>query len=218
MGKTEFKGKILYSRPNTFQTLQCLIVAKYSNVTLDFVPVTNTSSIKDRYIIGTTLPVLTDESVTLSGLNAVSWYLNEEKTKNLSKIEISEILCWLTFSNVEVAPLVSNWVLPILGSEFKLHNVKEVMKASKKEITSILSSLNGTMLHKTFLVGERISLADISLFCAVLPLYQFVLDPQLKKPYVNFNRWFNTVLHQPYVNSIVGKIQVCEKEPEYIEK
>merc|ERR1712027_113034 len=49
----------------------------------------------------------------------------------------------------------------------------------------------------TFLVGERISLADIAVCCTLLSLYKQVMDPSFRGAYQNVNRWFTTVVNQP---------------------
>lgn len=48
------------------------------------------------------------------------------------------------------------------------------MEASKKELLRLLGVLNEYLLTRTYLVGERISLADVALVFDLLPAYQFV--------------------------------------------
>jgi elongation factor 1-gamma len=61
-------------------------------------------------------------------------------------------------------------------------------------------------------VGERITLADIVVFCSLLQLYQYVLDPAFRQPFGNVNRWFNTILNQQQVKAVVTNFKFCEKE------
>ena len=43
---------------------------------------------------------------------------------------------------------------------------------AKEDVKKALGSLNTHLLTRTFLVGERVSLADISVCCTLLHLYQ----------------------------------------------
>lgn len=52
----------------------------------------------------------------------------------------------------------------------KLQNTER----AKEEIKRVLEILNNHLATRTFLVGERISLADISVACNLLQLYQYV--------------------------------------------
>ena len=64
--------------------------------------------------------------------------------------------------------------------------------------------LNNYLLTRTYLVGERVTLADISVGVALLPLYQYVLDKSLCSNYVNLTRYFNTLINQKEFSSVLG--------------
>merc|ERR1712066_649824 len=70
---------------------------------------------------------------------------------------------------------------------------------------------NDHLLTRTFLVGERISLADIVVCCTLLSVYKQVLDPAFRKPFVNVNRWFLTVVNQPNVKAVIGDFPYAPK-------
>ena len=80
---------------------------------------------------------------------------------------------WISFADVEVLPSASTWVFHNLGV-LKNANVDK----AKEDLTAALKTLNEFLLHSTFLVGERVTLADICLCCTLLMPYKFVLDPQ----------------------------------------
>ncbi len=67
------------------------------------------------------------------------------------------------------------------------------------------------MLTKTFLVGERVTLADIAVCCNLLLLYKQVLDPKTREAYGNVNRWFMTCINQPQFKKVLGEVKLCEK-------
>merc|ERR1712176_1206717 len=74
---------------------------------------------------------------------------------------------------------------------------------------------NDHLLTRTFLVGVRLSLADIAVACTMLSLYTQVLDPEFRKPFVNVTRWFNTVVNQPNAKAVVGQVNLCTKMAEF---
>lgn len=69
------------------------------------------------------------------------------------------------------------------------------------------------MTH-TYLVGERITLADICVACTLHPLYTQVLDPNFRKSFVNLNRWFLTLINQTQFKAILGEVKLCDKVTE----
>ena len=39
-----------------------------------------------------------------------------------------------------------------------------------------------------------------------------------RKPYANVNRWFQTIVNQPGVKSVIGDVTLCEKEAQFDSK
>lgn len=74
-----------------------------------------------------------------------------------------------------------------------------------------LTVLNSHLLTRTYLVGERITLADIVVACNLLNPYKYVLDPDYRKPFVNVNRWFTTLINQPEFKAVLGEVQLCSQ-------
>merc|ERR1711872_1170242 len=92
---------------------------------------------------------------------------------------------------------------------------KSSTERAKEDIKAALNQLNTHLLTKTFLVGERISLADIAVCCTMINLFKLVLDPAFRKSYVNVTRWFTTVVNQPNVKAVVGSVALCTKMAEF---
>merc|ERR1712107_32385 len=86
---------------------------------------------------------------------------------------------------------------------------------AKEDIKGVMKALNDHLLAKTFLVGERISLADIAVCCTLLSLYKQVMDPSFRGAYQNVNRWFTTVVNQPNAKAVLGEVVLCSKEAQF---
>jgi len=71
--------------------------------------------------------------------------------------------------------------------------------------------LNNHLADRTFLVGERLSLADIVVATSLHRLYVKVLDAAFRKQFVNTNRWFTTVVNQPNFLAVAGQTTLANK-------
>lgn len=71
---------------------------------------------------------------------------------------------WIDFCNNEVEPARGIWIYPIQG--YIAYNEKAYAEA-KKEMTNALTVLNNHLLANTFLVGNAVTLADITIGTAL---------------------------------------------------
>merc|ERR1712112_489991 len=118
----------------------------------------------------------------------------------------------MSWADNEVLPASCTWVFPTMGiMQFNKSNTER----AKEDIKVALKYLNDHLLTKTFLVGERLSLADIAVASTMLNLYKHVLDPAFRKPFGNVNRWFTTVVNQPNVKGVIGAVTLAAKMAEF---
>ena len=75
-----------------------------------------------------------------------------------TKQDYASILKWMSLANSEVLPSLSSWFGPLIGRDsYNKKNVEESAKATNKAV----GVLEGHLLLNTYLVGERLTLADI---------------------------------------------------------
>jgi len=84
--------------------------------------------------------------------------------------------------------------------------------SAKKDIQKTLAVLNGHLATRTYLVGHKITLADIVVVTALVDLYKRVFSTEFRKPYANVNRWFTTCINQPQFAKVIGKVDFADKE------
>ena len=91
--------------------------------------------------------------------------------KNVGSLESSkaQTLQWIFYALNEVKPPVYSWVTEAKGYQ-----------RSKSESLTMLGRLNEHLLTRTYLVGERISCADISMATVLLPALQNMPDNRIK--------------------------------------
>ncbi|CAK9807202.1 Alanine--tRNA ligase, cytoplasmic [Anthophora plagiata] len=199
------KNKLVLSgNAGSIKCYRAQIIAKYGGKDIII------SQHKNSDIMSNSIKLEGDD-FELSDSNAIMLYLSNDQLKcSNDPFTFSEILQWLSYADNHILPAVFGWVVPCLSKNTP-NNMKTNIKTSKEEVLSSLKKLNNILLTKTYLVRERISLADIAVFTALLPLYEHILDPVCRKQYTNLNRWFFTVLNQPQVASVIKRFEVCEK-------
>merc|ERR1711931_387734 len=92
---------------------------------------------------------------------------------------------------------------------------KTSTERAKVEVQKAMEVLNKHLLTKTYLVGERITLADISVAYAMKMLFENVLDAGFRKPYGNVVRWYTTIMNQPQVVGVSGAPKLAEKMAQF---
>lgn len=133
-----------------------------------------------------------------------------EKTTLLGKTkqDYASILRWLSFANAEIIPRFGAWYRPLMGKD--TYNKKNVDDASKVALKNI-SVLEKHLTANTFLVGERITLADYFTAALLTRAFATVLDKKFRSDNPAVTRWYNTVVNQPAFKAVVP-------EPVFIEE
>lgn len=136
-----------------------------------------------------------------------------EKTTLLGrdKKEYATILKWLSYFNQEVVEPLAHWFRPLVGTA--PYNKKQVEEA-EATVNKVLTHLEQVLLSCTFLVGHRVTLADIFAGAVLARGYTFVLDKEYQQKYPNVFRYFQTVINQPIFEGILDK-KVCEERVKY---
>jgi len=145
--------------------------------------------------------------VRLCDANAIGWYLGGSLRGAKEDLQ-AQVLCWLQCADTRFRPVILAWVLPAISC---MQYEKKAFDQAEHETMHLLDILNDYLLTRTFLVGERISLADISLAFDLYLAYEHVIEPGTSTRYQNVTRWFMTIMHQPQVLSVIGQINLCEK-------
>ena len=128
----------------------------------------------------------------------------EEKTK---------VLQWANFGNAALLPALGEWFTPIVKGPFN----KKVVEDGKAATAALYAHLNQVLESKTFLVGERITYADIIVATVLQRGAQHVVDPAFFSQYPNVLRYFHTVLRQPQVVKVQGgEPTIIDKPKEYV--
>jgi len=144
--------------------------------------------------------------------NAIAHYVGSEQLRGTTPLDQALILEWINVADHEILPSSCTWVFPCLGiMQFN----KQATDRAKEDVKRILALLNTHLSTRTYLVGERITQADIAVACTMLNLYEHVLEPAFREPFINVNRWFTTLVNQQEFKKVLGDTKLCEKMAQF---
>ncbi|KAK6027832.1 elongation factor 1 gamma, hypothetical protein [Ostertagia ostertagi] len=198
------KGK-LYGNKDNFRTQKVLIAAKLGDAELQLAGEVPPA---DKFPLGVT-PAF-EGDVNLFGAESIAIHV-AGCASGCAK-NCAETVQWLQWAEGSLLPTVLGYVLPSISAA---HLDKKVVDMYKAELLAQLTHLDEILLSKTFLVGERLSLADVSVALDLLPAFQHVLDASIRKKFGNVTRWFQTVVHQPIVKDVLKEVHLCDKVSQF---
>merc|ERR1711981_488908 len=219
MGAVNMVAGTIYTYPDNFRAQKALIAAKYSGAQLtvakDFVfgETNKTPDFLKKFPLGKVPAFEGSDGTILTESNAIAYYVaNDELRGGSDAATRAQVVQWMCMADNEILPASCTWVFPTMGiMQFN----KNATDRAKEDIKAALKTLNDHLLTRTFLVGERVTLADIAVACTLLNLYKQVLDPNFRKPFLNVTRWFTTVINQPNAKEVIGAVTLCSKMAEF---
>lgn len=79
-----------------------------------------------------------------------------------------------------------------------------------------LTTLNTHLASRTFLVTERITIADLSLAAVIQSAVGIIYDAELRTSLPNVVRHMETVVNQPKLKEIYGETEYTEKAKQFV--
>jgi len=145
---------------------------------------------------------------------AVYFASQNEKTTLLGKTkeDYASILKWMSFSNSELIGALGAWFRPLLGRD--VYNKKNVDTAIAQTKT-VASVFEAHLLKNTFLVTEKLTLADIFATSVFARGFQYVLDAEFRAAYPNIVRWYELIRNQPLYSSVAGEVSYIQEAIKY---
>ena len=109
---------------------------------------------------------------------------------------------------MEVLPPLGGWFRPLIGLD--PYNKKNVEDSKVKALKAV-KVLDEHLLVHTFLVGERITLADLFTAGMIARGFQYFFDKQWREEQPNVTRWFETVYNQPIYSAVADKLEFIDQ-------
>merc|ERR1712001_233928 len=173
MGAASMVAGTLYTYPDNFRAQKALIAAKYSGaevtVAKDFVfGETNKSpEFLKKFPLGKVPAFEGSDGLLLTESNAIAYYVANDELRGGSEAAArAQVVQWMVMADNEILPAACTWVFPTMGiMQFN----KNATDRAKEDVKAALKT---HLLTRTFLVGERVTLADIAVACTMISLYK----------------------------------------------
>uniref|UniRef100_A0A8I3N445 Elongation factor 1-gamma n=1 Tax=Canis lupus familiaris TaxID=9615 RepID=A0A8I3N445_CANLF len=164
----------LYTYPENWRAFKALILAQYSGAQVRVLSVpphfhfgqTNCTPEFLRKFPASKVPAFEgDDGFCVFESNAIAYYVSNEELRGSTPEAAAQVVQWVSFADSDIVPPASTWVFPTLGI---MHHNKQATENAKEEVRRILGLLDTHLKTRTFLVGERVTLADITVVCTLL--------------------------------------------------
>ena len=161
----------------------------------------------------TTLPYLETSLGNISETNAILYYFASKYKKDLlgnNPFEQAKINQWIEFFSHELNECQKALIYPIFGwKEYNKENydkqntkLKDYIKIIEKEFEN----------NNNYLIGNRLTLADIVLFRYIRLFMMFLFpEPMRKKLLPNITKWFENLMKTEEVIKSYGRIILCKQ-------
>ncbi|CUS11206.1 unnamed protein product [Tuber aestivum] len=212
-------GKI-YTYPQNPRTTALLAVAKENGLEIEIVREEPAKGVSAEYLkvnlLGKVPTFQGDDGFVLSECIAIAVYLasQNEKTTLLGKTkqDYASILRWMSFANSEVLSNLGGWFRPLIGRDpYNKKNVDAAQAATLK----VVGVLEKHLLTRTFLVGERLTLADLFATSIIARGFQYVFGKEFRREYPCITRWYELVHNQPIYTAVAGKLEFIDEAVKY---
>ncbi|CAJ0577784.1 unnamed protein product, partial [Mesorhabditis spiculigera] len=188
----------LYGPADSFRTKKVLVAAKFAKKNVELIDDAPPAAVSP---LGLT-PAYSDGADHLFGADAIALHL-VAGVLGCPK-SCGAVLQWVQWGEANLLPNILGCVLPKVS---KAQFDEGVVAIYKQELLAQLTQLNEVLEKKTFLVGERVSLADISVALNLLPAFENFINQTLRKRFIHVTRWFNTIVNQPPAKEVLGDVK-----------
>jgi len=159
------------------------------------------------------VPVLQTPSGAIFESNAISRYVarlrRDTELTGASFFDSAQVDSWIDFCSHDLELPASIWFYPVLG--YMPYNEAATANA-KSQLARALTVLNNHLADNTYLVGNKVTLADITVVSALVYPFKFVCDAAYRGAFPHVNRWFETCVNQPQFAAVIGTVVLCTKE------
>ena len=159
-----------------------------------------------------TFPFLELNGGVLSESRAIENYLAMKHKPELlgeNDLEKAQVRQWSDFAIFEIGFCAKEIVYPIFG--WKPYCKESANKANDR-LKEFMKTLDAQVKDKEFVLGSKLTLADVTLFRELKYFFQLVFPKGLRdKVFPNVTKWFQKMAETEEVKKVYGKILLCNQ-------
>lgn len=159
------------------------------------------------------VPVLDTPSGSICGSNAIATYI--ASFTNLMGDDAftnAKVSSWLEVASNDIDLPAAIWVLPTFGL---LPSNAAATNKAKSDIKKVMANLEKN-LSTGFLVGDKVTLADIAVASSLVYVFRAVADTKYRAPFKKLAEWFTKITSMPEFVAVIGNEPLCEAEAQPI--
>ncbi|KAI8340541.1 hypothetical protein BC941DRAFT_417521 [Chlamydoabsidia padenii] len=207
--------------PNNSRVAKAQIAAAYNGLTFDVencdIAAVKTPEYLAKFPMGK-VPVFESEKVDLFESSAIAYYaaIQKEDTTLLGStaVEKALVMQFIFFAENEILGNIGGWIYPLLGY---FPYIKPNVDAATEKTKRAMDALNKVLVNKTYLVGESVTLADISVACALTNAYSLVFDKAFRDQYKNVTRYYTTLINKEHFKTYLPEAgKLCDVALKYV--
>jgi elongation factor 1-gamma len=207
----------LYTYPGNFRAFKILIAAEYNGIAIDVPAFEMMKDNKTPEFLAMSplgkVPVLKTPQGALFESNAIARYVarmrRDTELYGTTFFASAQVDSWIDFCTHELELAATMWLYPVIG--YMPFNPAATAKA-KEDVIVGLKTLEAALTTQTYLVGDKMSLADIVVASALVYPMKLLMDASFRAPFPNTMRWFNTCVNQPEFKAVIGEVVLCVTE------
>lgn len=206
----------LFVMPNGPRTTVLEVVAKANGLDLEVIDSFKKDSPNPEHLkahpLGKVPAFLGADGFALSEVIAIAIYLTSQNAKTTllgkDKQEYATIVKWLSFFNGDFISAIGQWYTPLAGmTPYNKKTVDDGIAATEK----VVGVFEEHFHHNTYLVGERITLADIFGASLITMGFKNFFDKKWRAAHPNTTRWYETIINQTIYSDVAEKIQFIDE-------
>ena len=159
-----------------------------------------------------TFPYLETSEGILSESRAIENYLSMKHKPELlgeNDLQKAQVRQWSDFAIFEIGFCAKEIIYPIFG--WKKYCKESADKANNK-LKEFMRCLDAQLKDKEFVMGDKLTLADVTLFRELKYFFQLVFPKGLRdKVFPNVTKWFTKMSETDEVKKAYGKIILCNQ-------
>ncbi|KXN66483.1 glutathione S-transferase [Conidiobolus coronatus NRRL 28638] len=208
----------LYGPLNNFRVQKIKLVAEITDLKLEYTPefelfkTNQNEEFLIKFPLGKSPAFETPEGLKLTESTAISHYIASlSPSTNLllpeSPLNASKILQFILFSETSLITPAMNQVLR------KYSYIPENPSADEidhKTLVKSLAYLNEELNGKQYLVGDRLTLADIAVFADLIYPFKYLIDSEARKNYPNVINYFEHLFKLEAFTKVFEKLEYLD--------